>query len=133
MFWETHAIPHMPAMTHLASLIAHGVFEKWPSLKVIIECGIAWVPLILWRLDADYKALRKETPWLKRLPSEYFKSSTRTTDRAEFVWDREGEILRCAWHGWEFDIRTGQHFVGPKVRARRFPVSVEAENLFIQV
>ncbi len=32
---------------------------------------MAWVAPILWRLDADYKALRKETPWVKRLPSEY--------------------------------------------------------------
>lgn len=23
-------------------------------------------------------------------------------------WGREGEILNCPWHGWEFDIRTGE-------------------------
>jgi 3-phenylpropionate/trans-cinnamate dioxygenase ferredoxin subunit len=39
---------------------------------------------------------------------------------------REGEFLRCPWHGWEFDIRTGQSWCDPKsTRARQFQVSVE--------
>ncbi|MES0824842.1 amidohydrolase family protein [Ruegeria sp. SCP11] len=68
------------AMSHVSSMIAHGVFEFWPSLKfVVIECGVAWVAPLMWRLDADFKALRKETPWLKRLPSEYMKSHIRFT------------------------------------------------------
>ena len=32
---------------------------------------------------------------------------------------RNGEMLRCPWHGWEFDIRTGQSWCEPdSVRAR---------------
>ena len=39
---------------------------------------------------------------------------------------REGEILRCPWHGWEYDIRTGQSWCDPKkVSTRQFKVSVE--------
>ena len=39
---------------------------------------------------------------------------------------REGEIVRCPWHGWEFDIRTGQSYCDPKrFRARAYPVNVE--------
>ena len=26
----------------------------------------------------------------------------------EFCWGREGEILACPWHGWEFDLLTGR-------------------------
>ena len=40
--------------------------------------------------------------------------------------ERKGEFLRCPWHGWEFDIKTGQSWCDPKsVRARQFPVHVE--------
>ncbi len=39
---------------------------------------------------------------------------------------RKGEMLRCPWHGWEFDIRTGQSWCDPKtVRTRSYPVAVE--------
>ena len=79
-FWETHSILGQAAMTHVASMIAHGVFERWPDLYfVVIECGVAWLPSMLWRLDAGYKALRKETPWLKMLPSEYARRNIRFT------------------------------------------------------
>ena len=77
-FWETHALLCETGMGHVASTIAHGVFEKWPSMRfLVIECGVAWVAGLLWRLDADYKALRKETPWLRRLPSEYAREHIR--------------------------------------------------------
>ena len=40
---------------------------------------------------------------------------------------RERVFLRCPWHGWEYDIRTGQSWCDPKsVRARQYQVTVEA-------
>lgn len=39
---------------------------------------------------------------------------------------REGEVLKCPWHAWEYDIRTGQSwYQAAKPRARRYPVHVE--------
>jgi 3-phenylpropionate/trans-cinnamate dioxygenase ferredoxin subunit len=39
---------------------------------------------------------------------------------------RPGEFIRCPWHGWEFDIRTGQSWCDPKsVKARNLKVQVE--------
>jgi nitrite reductase/ring-hydroxylating ferredoxin subunit len=40
---------------------------------------------------------------------------------------RVGEFLRCAWHGWEFDMRNGQSWFDPKrFKVRSFPVAVES-------
>jgi 3-phenylpropionate/trans-cinnamate dioxygenase ferredoxin subunit len=44
----------------------------------------------------------------------------------EYHVERPGEFLRCPWHGWEFDIRTGQSWCDPKsVKVRSFQVKVE--------
>ena len=38
---------------------------------------------------------------------------------------RGGEILRCPWHSWEYDIRTGQSWFNPaRVRVRAYEVDV---------
>jgi nitrite reductase/ring-hydroxylating ferredoxin subunit len=45
----------------------------------------------------------------------------------EVEYTRAGEIITCAWHGWEFDIRTGQSWCSPeRLRVRRYDVSVES-------
>jgi 3-phenylpropionate/trans-cinnamate dioxygenase ferredoxin subunit len=70
-----------------------------------------------------------------------------------YEYSRRGEILRCPWHAWEFDIRTGRSICDPrrmKVRqwpastapgaalaeggyaAETFPVSVEDEYVVIE-
>ena len=42
-----------------------------------------------------------------------------------YEYSKRGEILRCPWHGWEFDVRTGQSYCsGLKARARPFPVHI---------
>ncbi len=45
----------------------------------------------------------------------------------DLTYTRQGEILRCPWHGWEFDIRTGQSWHAPdRIRTRHYDVTVEA-------
>ena len=49
-----------------------------------------------------------------------------SNEPGEYRYSRRGEIIRCPWHSWEFDIRTGKSWCDPeRVRARRFGVSVE--------
>jgi 3-phenylpropionate/trans-cinnamate dioxygenase ferredoxin subunit len=49
----------------------------------------------------------------------------RSTEPGQYIYSRPGEILRCPWHGWEFDIRTGQSWFDPaQVRVRSYDVAV---------
>ena len=49
------------------------------------------------------------------------------TAPGDYRYTRQGEILRCPWHGWEFDVRTGQSACDPdKIRTRSYPVGIEA-------
>ena len=41
--------------------------------------------------------------------------------------DETRKLLECPWHGWEFDLRTGQSYLDPiKTRIRPYPVTVES-------
>lgn len=49
----------------------------------------------------------------------------------EFCWGREGEILSCPWHGWEFDLLTGHALTDEKKRLRLFQVMVEGGTVYV--
>lgn len=40
----------------------------------------------------------------------------------EWRWGREGEILVCPWHGWEFDLLNGGRCLTDPRGLRTFPV-----------
>lgn len=43
-----------------------------------------------------------------------------------YAYDSRKEILACIWHGWEFNIRTGQSWCDPqRLRVRSYNVSVD--------
>jgi len=53
---------------------------------------------------------------------------------AGFVgYEREGEIIRCPWHAWIFDIATGQCLVDPHLRVKTYPIIVDGEDLIVDV
>ncbi|MGH3047818.1 MAG: amidohydrolase family protein, partial [Gaiellaceae bacterium] len=81
-------------MSHLVSLLVHGTFERFPTLRVILlEGGLAWLPGILWRLDTNWRALRSETPWLERKPSEAAREHVRFSTQPLEHTDGHDELL----------------------------------------
>jgi hypothetical protein len=41
--------------------------------------------------------------------------------------------VTCPWHGWQFDVRDGQHSSIPSLSQPGWPVRVEGEDVWIQV
>ena len=79
-YYEWHTSLASNYIAHLVSLVAEGVFIKFPTLKfVLIEGGVSWVPSMMWRLDKNWKSLRMTVPWLDRPPSEIVADHIRLT------------------------------------------------------
>lgn len=78
---EYHVLRAQPVMTHLMSLIVQGVLDRHPDLKVlVVGAGFAWLPSWAWRFDSDFRSYAaRETPWMKRLPSQQLARQVRVT------------------------------------------------------
>ena len=42
-------------------------------------------------------------------------------------------LVRCPWHKWDFDIASGRCVVHPTLRVRRYRVTVEREDVVVQL
>jgi nitrite reductase (NADH) small subunit len=45
--------------------------------------------------------------------------------------EREGEVLRCPWHGWEFDLRTGRCLHNAKTGVRRLDTQIRNGEVWV--
>jgi nitrite reductase (NADH) small subunit len=51
---------------------------------------------------------------------------------ATLAMDRDGEILRCPWHNWAFDITDGSCLGDPRLRVKTYPVSVQGDDVVVE-
>jgi uncharacterized protein len=55
--------------SQITNLIAEGVFQAAPSLRVsVLEIGFLWLPSWGWRMDKEWKGMRREIPWVTEPP-----------------------------------------------------------------
>jgi nitrite reductase (NADH) small subunit len=49
-----------------------------------------------------------------------------------YVYGMENRVLRCPWHGWEFDLTTGRSLFQPdEVRVKVYRVTVEDGDVIL--
>lgn len=44
-----------------------------------------------------------------------------------------GCIVTCPWHGWQFDVRTGQHQASKLLHHPSFSVRIEGDDVFVEL
>lgn len=44
-----------------------------------------------------------------------------------------GAIVTCPWHGWQFDVTSGQHQLNPRIQQPQFDVRVEGEWILVHL
>jgi nitrite reductase/ring-hydroxylating ferredoxin subunit len=83
--------------------------------------------LVIFNLDGEFFAVSDRCPHqggpLSKGKLTGFVSSP---EPGRYCYSRKGEVIRCPWHAWEYDIRTGKSWCDPRrTQVRRFVVSVE--------
>ncbi len=102
--------------TQTISFFAEGVFAKFPELRVVlIESGVSWLPGLMWRVSKDWRGVRTEVPWIKKVPADIIRDHFRLTiqpldappDAVERLLDHLGadDLLLFAtdYPHWQFD------------------------------
>jgi nitrite reductase/ring-hydroxylating ferredoxin subunit len=111
----------------MAKHVVATVDEIPPGERKIVE--VEGRSIGVFNVDGAFYALRNRCPHqggpLCHGTIAGFVSATKP---GEYRISRHGQILRCPWHGWEFDVTTGQSWFDPgRVRVRRYEVSVEPD------
>ncbi len=81
--WPSYYIEEYAGMaqvfqTQVLNMIVEGVFDRFADLRVaLIEGGWTWLPSLMWRIDKDWKGLRREVPWNTQVPSGYIRERIR--------------------------------------------------------
>jgi nitrite reductase/ring-hydroxylating ferredoxin subunit len=81
-------------------------------------------PIAIFNLNGDYFGMFNRCPHQGgSLCDGVVTGIVESTVPGRYEFSRQGEFIRCPWHGWEFDIKTGKSYCSPdKIKARSYPV-----------
>src|SRR3954447_25029086 len=85
----------------------------------------------VFNINGEFHALRNLCPHKSgplctgRIGALVVSTAPPTVEGALLDLIRDGEMIRCPWHFWEFDLITGHCLVDPKARVKKYPVSIE--------
>jgi nitrite reductase/ring-hydroxylating ferredoxin subunit len=101
------------------------VDEIPPGQRKIIT--IAGRSIGIFNINGEFFALRNRCPHAGApLCQGVLSGFVHSQGPGDYTYTQKGEILRCPWHQWEFDIKTGQSWFDPvKTRARSYEAKIE--------
>jgi 3-phenylpropionate/trans-cinnamate dioxygenase ferredoxin subunit len=105
-----------------------------PGSRKIVR--VAGRSIGVFNVEGEYYAIRNRCPHQGAPLCEGKLWGVLSADTpGNFHYEGRKEILACIWHGWEFNLRTGQSWCDPqRLRVRSYDVSVdEAADLPAEV
>lgn len=90
--------------------------------------------IVVFNLGGDYVGILNRCPHQGGKLCDGVVTGLITSDEpGKIKYDRPGEIIRCPWHGWFFDLRTGQSWGEPeRVKTRNYNVAVAAGESLVK-
>lgn len=81
----------------------------------------------IFKIGGEFYGLMNRCPHLGgELCKGHLVGELTSTGPGDYSYDPSSILLMCPWHGWEYDIRTGQSYLNPKTpRARPYRITVE--------
>src|SRR5690606_10460287 len=113
-------------MTDTGKLAVCPASELPPGTRRIVQIG-GNISIGVFNIEGHFYALRNICPH-RKAPLCKGQITGRVISDGPGDWQMHGpeDVLRCPWHGWEFDIRTGRSVFNPhKVRVRAYEVTIE--------
>ncbi len=101
--------------------------ELQPGQRRIVE-----VPphsIGVFNIDGKFHAIRNVCPhYGAPLCQGSVHATHKPADVHQYEVALQGRVLRCPWHGWEFDIPTGKGLYDKNSRVMTYPVEVDAKG-----
>jgi nitrite reductase/ring-hydroxylating ferredoxin subunit len=97
-----------------------------PGGRLLVEVGGR--PIGVFNIDGRYYGLINRCPHKgAEMCRGNVVASLSSSGPGQFTYDPDTKLIMCPWHGWEFDVRTGQSYVDPRrTRIRTYDVEVAA-------
>ena len=108
------------------------VSEIPPGGRRVVEA--AGKRIVVFNLDGAFFALLDRCPHQgSALSGGILCGLTQSDEPGQYHFSRAGEFVRCPWHQWEFDIRTGKSWFDPRrTKVRPFPAEVAEGATLVQ-
>lgn len=108
--------------------------ELQPGQKLRVTLGSRSLCVVR-TAAGGYAAVNDSCPHMgARLSNGHLTGTTLPCPVGTYEYGREGEILRCPWHRWEFDVHEGLSlFPDRRAKLRNYDVSVEEGQVIVEI
>ena len=45
----------------------------------------------------------------------------------------EGDVVSCPWHGWRYNVKTGQNVMLPTAKVASYAVKIEGDDVLVSI